>query len=78
MYGDRHPLYKHDCDDCIYLGAFGLRDLYYCPSGVTLVARRTSDGPDYTSGIGYVGRNEFITEAFKRAYERGLIEVARA
>ena len=24
------PLYKHDCDDCLYLGSDEMRDYYFC------------------------------------------------
>lgn len=49
-----NPLYKHDCDQCIHLGVdeVNKEDLYYCsasPGGGTLIARRSSDGPEYSS-----------------------------
>ena len=37
------PIYKHDCDVCIYLGSYHQLvhdyDLYLCKAGKTLVAR---------------------------------------
>ena len=56
--------YEHDCDACAFLGTYadpsprsteGLYDLYYCHGeGVrlpTVIARFSSRGPDYTSGL---------------------------
>lgn len=51
------PKFNHDCDRCIFLGRFCEEgyddDLYFCAQGgslPTLIARHSSDGPDYTSG----------------------------
>lgn len=52
------PLYKHDCNKCIFLGSvFDVlnkvdADLYCCPmevSGPSILVRYSSDGPDYWS-----------------------------
>lgn len=46
--------WKHDCDKCEFLGHFEEHDLYWCPGsalGPTVVARWSSAGPDYTSGV---------------------------
>lgn len=50
------PLFEHDCDCCTHLGTVkvydGVYDLYSCPQGghgVTLLARWSSNGPDYLS-----------------------------
>jgi hypothetical protein len=70
------PLYIHDCDLCTFLGTSdGKSDLYVCLPGKTLIARHSSDGPDYTSGFAYVGVSTVITEAYVRAYRRGLVEI---
>ena len=46
------PRYQHDdCDACVYLGQFNEYDLYYCPGEPTVIARASSNGPDYFSGI---------------------------
>jgi hypothetical protein len=46
------PKYDHDCDRCQFLGTFDGHDLYYCPGGgPTIIARYSSDGPDYSSGM---------------------------
>lgn len=71
------PLYAHDCDVCVFLGTYSTNavDLYFCPASKTLIARKSSDGPDYVSGIAYVGTDGAITEAFARAYRKGLFEI---
>lgn len=47
------PVFKHDCDDCEYLGHYEEHDLYYCSSKVipTVIARWGGYGPHYSSGI---------------------------
>jgi len=52
------PMYHHDCDHCTFLGQYEWRqhtfDLYHCIQGgglPTVIARFSSDGPDYESGI---------------------------
>lgn len=51
------PLYKHDCNKCIFLFTIDRCDYYVCPYGnpkdkivSTVIGRRSSDGPDYASG----------------------------
>lgn len=80
-------LYKHDCD-CIYLGEFDGSDLYYHPDNgpltETVIARHSSDGPDYTSGLVFSrryidisGKEHYgipeLVEARLRAEARGLM-----
>ena len=71
------PLFDHDCKDCVFLGTHEGMDLYVCPQrGMpTLIARHSSDGPDYTSGInlGAKRRIPYMAEAFDRAIARGLL-----
>lgn len=45
------PRYTHDCEACVFFGRWGSYDLYRCPQGgiPTVVARFSSDGPDYMS-----------------------------
>lgn len=59
------PTHEHDCESCVFLGSVTrhewsddgevkrstLTDWYYhlTPYGVTLVGRRSADGPDYSS-----------------------------
>jgi hypothetical protein len=46
------PLYEHDCDSCVFLGTFDNKDLYFCPKGMTtIIARNSSVGHDYQSGL---------------------------
>lgn len=48
--------YQHDCNKCIYLGDYTLKDtiydLYWCDSsilGASLISRYDNEGPDYFS-----------------------------
>tara|TARA_R110002110_G_scaffold106729_2_gene267426 strand:- start:6933 stop:7469 length:537 start_codon:yes stop_codon:yes gene_type:complete len=87
--------YLHDCKRCRWLGGYSApdpdrplntepihTDLYYCPNGKELVARYSSDGPDYRSRAAVYDRrdkniweesNSHINEARKRAAEAGYI-----
>ena len=72
------PIYKHDCDFCIYLGSYQLYldyDLYLCKAGKTLVARWGSEGNQYDSGLALIPHNFPITVAARRAlaYYMGTI-----
>jgi hypothetical protein len=77
------PRFEHDCERDVFLGRYEWYDLYFAdhggistgfiPDRATVIARSGSDGPDYISGIGFVGQFEPLTEAMRRATERGLI-----
>jgi hypothetical protein len=46
------PLHTHDCKGCTFLGTLDNVDLYHCLQGIgspALIARYSSDGPDYSS-----------------------------
>mgnify|MGYP006291219159 CR=1 FL=1 len=47
------PKFKHDCAACTFLGRLTVggetADLYHCPGSKSVVARMSSDGPDYSS-----------------------------
>jgi hypothetical protein len=45
----KRPRYKHDCDNCIYVGRIDEYDIYYCSHSTSVVARYSDEGPDYTS-----------------------------
>lgn len=71
------PRYEHDCATCQFLGRFGRSDLYYHGGGIaarTIIARYSSDGPDYQSGLsfGRTGTSPELAEAFARAKARGF------
>lgn len=73
------PQYHHDCDQCTFLGNFRTNatnyDLYHCnQSGVgpTVIARFSSRGGDYLSGLVFAHRNTSLGEAKRRAVEKGL------
>ena len=73
------PIYKHDCDVCIYLGSLQLvvvYDLYLCEASKTLVVRWGSEGPQYDSGLALIPHNFAISVAARRAlaYYMGVSE----
>ena len=85
------PLYEHDCNECVYLGELDGSDLYYHPDSgpltETVIARHSSDGPDYTSGMVFskpyidIAEEEHygipeLVEARLRAEAGGLIRAA--
>ena len=78
---DIKPNYEHDCNNCVYLGdtfdneARKTVDLYFCSSTPTLIARHSSDGPDYISGMVFVDRYQALATAFARAYAKGILKV---
>jgi hypothetical protein len=74
------PRYEHDCVGCIFLGRYGVNDLYYCASEPTLIARQSSEGSDYLSGLEFglvaskEGRGGYpLAEAYDRAIKLELI-----
>ena len=72
------PIYKHDCDICIFLGSYQLDvdyDLYLCGASKTLVARWGSEGYQYDSGLALIPDHWAITVAARRAlaYYMGTI-----
>ena len=64
--------FTHDCDKCVFLGHSLSSDLYYCNAGNTVIARWSSDGPDYTSGIALVPHDVRLASALGLATQRGL------
>lgn len=85
------PTFLHDCVGCVFLGSYTWdgkeHDLYTCKQGMnwpTVIARYSSDGPDYMSGLEVAVNIEThphdksdqthpLVEAMKRAKERGLL-----
>jgi len=50
------PVYRHDCNACVFLGHYEEKDLYYCPGGPggtggTVIARASGKPSDYASGL---------------------------
>ena len=77
------PLYEHDCDACVFVGGSNLEgteyDYYYCPrcDEGTVIARYSSDGPDYYStsiGFDYKPHRVALQIAFILTREKGLIQ----
>jgi hypothetical protein len=59
------------------LGQHGESDLYFCQQmlgGPTVIARYSSEGPDYSSGLEFakLGLNSSLVVAYERA--KGLVE----
>ena len=68
--------YQHDCDNCKPLGEHGDADLYFCDqggAGITVIARYSSDGADYTSGLCAAPFVPDLSEAKNRAIASGLL-----
>ena len=64
------PIYKHDCDVCIYLGSYHLildYDLYLCQASKTLIVRWGSEGYQYDSGLALITRDSVAAVAARRA-----------
>jgi hypothetical protein len=70
------PLFVHDCDQCIFLGSFNDCDLYVHTSPIwpTVIARWSSDGPDYYSGLMFADTRPELGEAKRRAESLGLLK----
>lgn len=70
------PRYQHDCSSgCTFLGQYGAADLYFCTQGgnlPTVIARYSSTGADYVSGMALMQSPDLI-EARTRAMARGLL-----
>jgi len=49
------PTFEHDCPSCTFLGTYEKHDLYHCKgcTGSTVIARYSSEGPDYVSGMAF-------------------------
>jgi len=67
--------FKHDCDNCDYLGRFKEYDLYFCDKESTVIGRFSDEGADYTSGMVFArpDGSEVLYEAKKRAIKAGLL-----
>lgn len=63
--------FQHDCEKCKPLGEFGDADLYYCEAqligGPTVIARYSSDGADYQSGMVFADKIPALGEARNRS-----------
>jgi RNase P subunit RPR2 len=73
------PRFEHDCDACIFLGSETVggvwHDLYFHPDErqPSVLARESSEGGDYRSGMNFVDRDGALALAFIRAQRRGLL-----
>jgi hypothetical protein len=75
------PQYTHDCEDCVFLGRFENKDLYFCSQnqgkGIskmpTIISRFGNEPQNYISGLWLAENNHFLKEAHRRAKEKGLL-----
>ena len=78
---EQTPQFEHDCECCVFLGharhGDQKADLYFHKGAfeTSVVARFSSDGPDYTSGLLFAirGLNVMLEAALFRALMDGLI-----
>lgn len=75
------PTFVHDCDACVFLGGATcpeskrFADLYYCPNPTfeaTVIARWSSEGSEYSSGLCFGRPGTILGIAKERAAERGF------
>lgn len=68
------PLFVHDCDECIFLTRFKGQDLYFHPGQMsTVIARRSGQAEDYTSGLAAAEHDSNLAMAYTLAHRRGLL-----
>lgn len=72
----RIPRFRHDCTCCTFLGQDTEADLYFCTTGFspTVIARFSSKGSDYVSGLFLAHRVPELGVAKKRAALLGLLK----
>ncbi len=64
------PIYKHDCDVCVFLGSYQLYldyDLYVCEASKTLIVRWGSEDHQYDSGLARITHDCVMAVAARRA-----------
>ena len=64
------PIYKHNCDVCVFLGSYQLvhdYDLYLCEACKTVIARWGSEGYQYDSGLALITHYPATAVAARRA-----------
>lgn len=66
------PRFDHDCSACIFLGQYQEYDLYFCPAEPTIIARYSSEGGDYGSGIVFA-----LSDKPQKKYSVALIRALR-
>ena len=73
------PIYKHDCDVCVYLGSYHLSadyDLYLCEASKTVITRWGSEDHQYDSELALITYDSITAVAARRAlaYYMGVSE----
>jgi len=75
--GENKPAFGHDCEECMFLGQFDSKDLYYCKTNrlPTVIARFDNDPCAYLSGMQSAeqGTDPALREALRRAKKKGLV-----
>jgi hypothetical protein len=67
---------EQHCLGCHFLGNYNNHDLYVCFAyNPTVIARYGSGGGDYRSGLIFVGDDDELTEAARRACMDGLLDL---
>jgi hypothetical protein len=80
------PRFVHDCTRCLFLGRSEQNgiplDIYFCPrcDDGSVIARWSSDGPDYSSGPAghYLSRgpqDSILFDAAREVLDRGLLKL---
>jgi hypothetical protein len=68
------PLFVHDCTECIFLTRYKGQDLYFHGGeSPTVIARRSGQGEDYTSGLAAAEHDGNLAMAYTLAHRRGLL-----
>lgn len=68
--------YRHDCEECVFLGVHEKYDLYFCGANPTVIARYGVDG-DYLSGLALVPHVAELAVAAELALCRGLLTASQ-
>lgn len=71
------PIFKHDCDVCVFLGHRNGYDTYACPQmgAPTIVCRYGDEGANYKSGLVSSTLDSDIRWGLSEALARGIIRV---
>jgi hypothetical protein len=68
------PMFVHDCTECIFLTRYKGQDLYFHGGEFpTVIARRSGQGYDYTSGLAAAEHDGNLAMAYTIAHRRGLL-----
>jgi hypothetical protein len=81
MQTKEQPKFEHDCTRCQFLGHYDGADLYFCDGEPTIIARFSSEGHNYRSGLIFGYRHDLkerpgdhLRVAYLLAKDAGLLE----